>query len=129
MKIVWKGEAAMSETAFQVEPRLRVIIDNDFSSDPDGLFQTAHHLLSPSVDVRGIVGSHLRVMGMEGRIPLFLACGAGLTDLASALMMESAIAKRMTLVWIGGNEYPELALPPPTAEGAEYNLDIDVPAA
>lgn len=35
-----QGEAA---------PRMRVIIDNDFSGDPDGLFQLAHHLLSPSV--------------------------------------------------------------------------------
>ena len=41
-------------------PRMRVIIDNDFSGDPDGLFQLAHHLLSPSVDVRMVLGSHLR---------------------------------------------------------------------
>src|SRR5688572_31866406 len=42
-------------------PRMRVIIDNDFSGDPDGLFQLAHLLLSPSVEVRGIIGSHLKV--------------------------------------------------------------------
>lgn len=40
-------------------PRMRVIIDNDFSGDPDGLFQLAHHLLSPSVDIRFIIGSHI----------------------------------------------------------------------
>ena len=38
---------------------MRVIIDNDFCGDPDGLFQLAHILLSPSVDVRAIIGSHL----------------------------------------------------------------------
>jgi len=27
--------------------RARVIIDNDFAGDPDGLFQLAHHVLSP----------------------------------------------------------------------------------
>lgn len=41
-------------------PRLRVIVDNDFAGDPDDLYQVAHHLLSPSVDIRGIVCSHLR---------------------------------------------------------------------
>ncbi|MCP2031170.1 inosine-uridine nucleoside N-ribohydrolase [Okibacterium sp. HSC-33S16] len=37
-----------------------MIIDNDFSGDPDDLFQLVHHLLSPSVDIRLVVGSHLR---------------------------------------------------------------------
>ena len=41
-------------------PRMRVICDNDYSGDPDGLFQLAHHLMSPSVDVRAVIGSHLR---------------------------------------------------------------------
>lgn len=40
-------------------PRARVIIDNDFMGDPDDLFQLVHHLLSPSVDIRLIVSSHL----------------------------------------------------------------------
>jgi len=32
-----------------IETRARVIIANDFGGDPDGLFQLAHHLLSPTV--------------------------------------------------------------------------------
>src|SRR3954468_3376408 len=44
-----------------VTPRMRVIVDNDFSGDPDGLFQLAHILLSPSVEIRAIIGSHLKV--------------------------------------------------------------------
>src|SRR4051794_34284004 len=43
-----------------IKPRIRVIIDNDFSGDPDGLFQLAHQVLSPSVEVKAIIGSHLR---------------------------------------------------------------------
>lgn len=39
--------------------RSRVILDNDYSGDPDGLFQLAHHLLSPSVTIPLIVGSHI----------------------------------------------------------------------
>ena len=44
-----------------VAPRMRVIVANDFSGDPDGLFQLVHLLLSPSVEIRAIIGSHLRV--------------------------------------------------------------------
>lgn len=44
----------------QAKPRIRVISDNDYSGDPDGLVQLAHLLLTPSVDVRGVIGSHLR---------------------------------------------------------------------
>jgi hypothetical protein len=39
---------------------MRVIADNDFAGDPDGIIQLAHHLLSPSVEMRGIISSHLR---------------------------------------------------------------------
>ncbi|WP_443747147.1 nucleoside hydrolase [Asticcacaulis solisilvae] len=45
----------------ETRPRQRVILDNDFSGDPDGLFQLAHHLLSPSVEIPFIVGSHIHV--------------------------------------------------------------------
>ena len=45
---------------FAVKPRFRVLIDNDFGGDPDGLVQLAHHLLSPTVEIPGIIVSHLR---------------------------------------------------------------------
>jgi purine nucleosidase len=38
-----------------------VIIDNDFSGDPDDLFALVHHVLSPSVEIPLIIGSHLSV--------------------------------------------------------------------
>lgn len=52
----WSVFAANSTPA---KPRMRVIIDNDFSGDPDGLFQLAHHLLSPSVEIPFVIGSHI----------------------------------------------------------------------
>ncbi len=172
-----------------VSPRMRLIIDNDFSGDPDDLFQLVHHVLSPSVEIRGIIGSHLSpddpfdpsdvqaenavrvaeetlgLMGMSDRfpvwlgsnlalsspvsaidseaarnivaeamredtdLPLYLALGAGLTELASAYLLEPGIAERLTAIWIGGNEHPELASPPPGASPIEYNLNIDLLAA
>ena len=170
-----------------MQPRYRVIIDNDFSGDPDDLFQLAHHVLSPSVEIPFIIGSHLspgdffdpsdrqadnaadvarELLGLLGSsipvlagsnwgltrpdearpsaaseaivreamredtdLPLFLALGAGLTELATAVLTEPRIAERLTAVWIGGPEHPGLGLPHPVADQVEYNLAIDIPAA
>jgi len=171
-----------------ITPRMRVIVDNDFGGDPDGLFQLAHILLSPSVDVRAIIGSHLnaadgfdksktqaknaakkarelmQTMGIKSNIPviagsniamqndstpakseavnfiikealrtdtqlpLYVLCGAGLTEIASAFLTNPQIANKITLIWIGGPEYTDLAFPPPNYTVIEYNLNIDIAA-
>lgn len=170
-----------------ITPRTRVIIDNDLSGDPDGLFQVAHALMSPSAEIRAIIGSHLSVndgfdpskkqaenaaakareligvmgtavpvfagsntampndstpvknagvdfiiaeaMRTDTKAPLYVVCGAGLTEIASALLTEPRIADRLTLIWIGGPEYADLAAPPPGFSQVEYNLNIDKAAA
>ncbi len=168
--------------------RLRVISDNDYGGDPDGLVQLAHLLLSPSVEVPFVLSSHLRVddpfdpsgrsaangaakaatvaelcgrgevpivagaevglvdratpvdsesarrivveaMREDSHLPLFVTCGGGLTEIASAYLLEPAIADRLTVVWIGGGEYPDLHHPLPGGEGLEYNQRIDPIAA
>jgi purine nucleosidase len=181
--------AGQSTGLAAVQPRMRVIVDNDFSGDPDGLFQLAHLLLSPSVDVRAIIGSHLNVNdGFDGsktqadnaaknareliqvmnvgktipvlagsntamvndstpvkneavntiirealrtdtKLPLYVVCGAGLTEIASAALTNPQIADKLTVIWIGGPEYAELATPPPGYSEVEYNLNIDQAAA
>ncbi|RXZ71211.1 nucleoside hydrolase [Agromyces albus] len=171
-----------------MRPRYRVIIDNDFSGDPDDLFQLAHHVLSPSVEIPFVIGSHLSPgdysdpsdrqadnaaeiarsllellnstipvfagsnIGLRGpaepiasaaaeaivrealrddtELPLFVALGAGMTDLASAVLMEPRIAERIkAAVWIGGPEHEGLGLEFPIEGSVEYNLNIDIPAA
>ena len=52
-------QAQTSNEPFTTGKRYSVIIDNDFMGDPDGLFQLAHHILSPSCDIKGIIGAHL----------------------------------------------------------------------
>jgi inosine-uridine nucleoside N-ribohydrolase len=168
-------------------PLQRVISDNDYCGDPDGLVQLAHHLLSPSVDMRFVVGSIVapydpsfsptsadasvaaatRVAELAGRsdvaivagsnraleqrdrpqpsaaveaivrealrddteLPLVVACGGGLTNIASAWLLEPRIAERLTLVWIGGPEHEDLAEPAPGGLAVEYNTSIDLLAA
>jgi inosine-uridine nucleoside N-ribohydrolase len=165
-----------------VVPRARVISDNDYGGDPDGLVQLAHLLLSPSIVIPFVIGSHLgagdpfnpdgrsaaravaaarRVSQLSGRtdvriiegtetalvardqpiesdaataivaeamrrddLPLFVTCGGGLTEIASAWLLEPRIAARTTLVWIGGGEYDGVASPPDTS-AVEYNAAID----
>lgn len=171
-----------------VKPRYKVIVDNDFGGDPDGLFQLVHQILSPSAEIKGIIGSHLKpndpfdksnitaenavkkvnetleVMNLKNKFnvfqgsndqlkdiktpnisegakaivaeamkadeknPLFVVCGAGLTEVASAYLMEPKIADKIVVVWIGGPEYLDLSTPPPGFTPLEYNLGIDIKA-
>ena len=170
-----------------IKSRIRVMIDNDFGGDPDGLFQLAHHILSPSVEIKGIIGSRnyeggfygspctatyactevnelLSVMQLTGKfpvyeggnfgltdiktpivsegakaivqeamredtkMPLYVVCGAGLTNVASAYLMEPRIAKNIILVWIGGGEYQDLTTTRLAENNIEYNLGIDIKA-
>ena len=41
----------------QDDYRTKVIIDNDFCCDPDGLIALAHQILCTEVEVRGIIGA------------------------------------------------------------------------
>ena len=89
-------------------PRMRVVIDNDFSGDPDGLLQLLHHALSPSADIRAVIGSAVRaddpfdpsgrsaanaraeaaellgLMGLADRIPTFEGSNLPLADRSAA---------------------------------------------
>ena len=53
--------------------------------------------------------------------PLYIACQGAVTDVASALLMKPEIAERMTVIWIGGGDYP--------SGGFEFNLMMDIHAA
>jgi len=66
LAFLWMGSLLNAQTVgepFTTGKRYSVIIDNDFMGDPDGLFQLAHHVLSPSCDIKGIIGAHLNGNG------------------------------------------------------------------
>ena len=69
-----------------IAPRSRVILDNDFGGDPDGLFQLAHHLLSPSVAIRGIIGSFFPPGTNFGASPSAAAACAAVRELIACLL-------------------------------------------
>lgn len=71
-----------------------------------------------SPGARAIIAEALR---SDSNLPLFVGVGGGLTEIASAILLEPSIADHMTLVWIGGAPYP--------AGGKEYNFSIDPIAA
>lgn len=172
-------DAAAAEAAPTIpqKPSRRIIIDNDFAGDPDGLAALAHQLLAPKARVVLVTstavnpefatnvaaersaaigrdlatelmhqlghGATIRVVAgpdtatpasasdaaraivaeamRDDPLPLFFTCGGPLTNLARALTLEPAIAKRLTVVWIGGGGYPD--------GGWEYNLATDSEAA
>lgn len=71
-----------------------------------------------SPGTQAIIDEALRT---DTSLPLFVAVGGGLTEVASALMLEPRIAERMTLVWIGGGT--------PNVGVQEANFSIDPLAA
>ena len=178
----------MKSIQYSAKPRMRVILCNDFGGDPDGMIQLAHHILSPSVEIRAIIGSFftkdtlfgvdpsadaacsavrslLKEMNLSGKfnllkgsdepmkdtrtpvmsegaefivkeairndsdLPLFILCGASLTDLASACLINPEIASKFTAVWIGGAEYSETAGKISVCPDLEYNMGIDIVSA
>ena len=158
-----------------VRARCRVVVDNDWSGDPDGLVALAHHLLSPANHVAAVTSSFLNprfptpasaaadgavaaaelldqlalpvrppvYAGAEhpidagtaasaaseaivaeahrvDRLPLYVACGGPLTNVAAAVQAAPGIAGRMTVLWIGGSL---------VEDRFEYNRDTDPAAA
>lgn len=88
------GAFAGSMPAFAAEPlRLaRVILDNDFAGDPDGLFQLAHHLLCKSLRVSLVVGSHLPQMpfaGPNAPVPTGAAAAAKARELIEIMRLSA----------------------------------------
>lgn len=85
-------------------PRVRVISDNDYSGDPDGLVQLAQHALSPSVELALVIGSHLRP--------------GDPFDPSGRSAANAAAAASQVLALCGRSEVPVLA-------GSEVAVDAD----
>lgn len=87
------------------------------------LFRGADRPLPSPGEPVGSEGARLiiREAMREDDRPLFVTFMGPLTDIASAYLLEPAIAGRLTVIWIGGGRYP--------AGGPEFNLGNDIHAA
>ena len=158
----------------RIEPRCRVVIDNDWAGDPDGLVALAHHAMSPANKIVAVTSSLtnpmfgppggkaqrgadlaedlLRVLKLpgladvhagpdtpftgqprnnpaaaaivdaaaaRGGLPLVLVCAGPLTNVADALLLDPAVARSLTLAWVGGATHNQ----------EEYNYFTDPGAA
>lgn len=84
------GSVTHKRQAEHASPPRRVIIDNDFAGDPDGLFQLAHHALADGAEIKGVINSsylydpdanntwgHLPEDGVDIAKDLLELCGRG----------------------------------------------------
>lgn len=88
-----------------------------------GIFHGAPHAL---VDTHTPIDSDgaqliIREAMKDDPRPLFVCCQGAATNIASALLLEPAIAGKITVIWIGGAPYPD--------GGWEFNLHNDINAA
>ncbi len=99
-------------------PKIPTVYKGHGSPLPESLLLTDHAACPPLSDgARFIIEEAMR----EDERPLYIAFQGPLTDVASAYLHEPAIAKRLTLIWIGGAPYPH--------GGWEFNLMNDRVAA
>jgi len=74
---------------------------------------------APSAGAQAIIDEAMRT---DSTLPLYVAVGGGLNEVASAMLIEPRIADRFTLVWIGGDALPG-------GGTGETNFNIDPHAA
>lgn len=176
-----KRDELLKKLGFSVpeNKKVRMIVHTDAKNEADDQYAILHHIMTPGIDLRGIIAAHFEAKygeddplrgtsmqqsyeevlhllrlaqvedipvfrGVEGPMesgaegtsegidflieeamrqeerPLFVAMLGGVTDVALALLKCPEIAKKMTLIWIGGGAYPE--------GGWEFNLLQDVAA-
>ena len=83
---------------------------------------SAKYLPSRTEPVESDAAEHLIELSKSGVGPLFVAAIGAITNVASAILMDPEIIKRVVIVWLGGQP-----LHWPTAR--EFNQGQDVPAA
>ncbi len=81
-----------------------------------------------AIESDGALAIIQEAMRTDTDLPLVVALGGGLTELASAYLLEPKIAERLSAIWIGGSGYETLKLDP-SVKVFEYNLNLDVAAA
>lgn len=117
------GTDRCSDSMERSYQELKIIFEKMKLPERDNLYRGATHALSDLTTPVESEGAKLiiREAMSEDKRPLYVLFMGPLTDMASAYLLEPAIANRLTVIWIGGGCYPE--------GGQEYNLKNDINAA
>ena len=87
-------------------PTARVIVDNDFAGDPDGLLALAHHLLSPTTETVLITSSFLDAKLTPAGVARGATAERG-RDLAQETMQRLGFGNTVPIA--AGHEMPDVA--------------------
>lgn len=87
------------------------------------VYKGAEHAISGSLPLNtdGVQLIINEAMREDSDLPLYVTVLGPLTDVASAILLKPEIIDRITVIWIGGGNYP--------LGGMEYNLKNDIQAA
>ena len=92
-------------------------------SERDRVYRgSSKYLPSRTEPVRSDAAEHLVEVSKSGEGPLYVAAIGAITNVASAILMDPEIVKRIVVVWLGGQ-------PRHWPSAREFNLRQDVPAA
>lgn len=123
--IVGTDAGGKGETAVRSAALAREIVGLMDRQDQIKVFEgAANRIAEAGMPVRseGTQAIIDEAMRIDTKLPLYIAVGGGLTEVASAVMIEPRIANRFTLVWIGGDALPD-------GGKGETNFNIDPIAA
>lgn len=107
---LWMGAGALAAAAagarsIPQRPRARVIVDNDFAGDPDGLVALAHQCLAPTTRVELITTSALDAgLSRLAGVPAGTSAALGLKQ-AQALMAQLPQAARVARLVAGAESF------------------------
>lgn len=116
------GQRRHADSMLRSFKELETVVDKMGFTGQVPIYHGAKHGLPDAatpVDSEGIRLIIDEAMKADDR-PLYVIFLGPLTDIASAYLIEPRIARRLTVIWIGGGLYPN--------GGEEYNLSNDIHA-
>jgi purine nucleosidase len=122
--IVATGQTTGEESVTKAADLAREMLALMGMADKVKVHEGGKNLASPSVPVPSAGAQTIidEARRTDSQLPLYVAVGGGLSEVASALMLAPEIASKFTLVWIGGDAYP-------AGGTGEYNFSVDPLAA
>nr|WP_145159270.1 nucleoside hydrolase [Paenibacillus terrae] len=117
------GEARSNTSMLDSVKEIKLLLDIMGLSGEYSVFRGAEHAMQDERTPAISEGAELivREAMSEDQRPLFVIFLGAITDLASAYLMNPAIADRLTAIWIGGGSWPD--------GETEFNLSNDIHAA